>query len=95
MAPEVLRESMDYLAEQAKAAGRDVAEIPVSVSVPLQGGRPGRFALGLDPAEMVRNIQAFAGLGVDRVVISPYSGEAQEMTHALEVIAKDVMPDCP
>jgi hypothetical protein len=41
---------------------------------------------------MVRKIQAFASLGVDRVVISPYTGEAQEMTQALEVIARDVMP---
>ena len=94
MVPEVLRESMHYLAEQANAAGRDAAEVPVSVSVPLQGGRPGRFALGLDPAEMVRKIQAFASLGVDRVVISPYSGEAREMTQALELIARDVMPAC-
>lgn len=94
MAPEVLRESMHYLAEQAQAAGRQAAEIPVSMSLPLHSGRPGRFALGLDPAEMVQKIQAFASLGVDRVVISPYTGEAQEMTQALEVIARDVMPAC-
>jgi hypothetical protein len=94
MAPEVLREHMRYLVEQAQAAGRQAAEIPVSLSLPLQGGRPGRYALGLDPAEMVRKIQAFASLGVDRVVISPYTGEAQEMTQALDVIARDVMPVC-
>jgi hypothetical protein len=41
---------------------------------------------------MVRKIQAFASLGVYRVVISPYTSEAQEMTQALEVIARDVMP---
>ena len=43
---------------------------------------------------MVQKIQAFARLGVDRVVISPYTGEAQEMTQALEMIARDVMPAC-
>jgi probable F420-dependent oxidoreductase len=94
MAPEVLHEGMRYLAEQAQAVGREAAEIPVSISLPLQGGRPGRYALGLDPAEMIQKIQAFARLGVDRVVISPYTGEAQEMTQALEVMARDVMPAC-
>ena len=64
------------------------------MSLPLQSGRAGRYALGLDPTEMVQKIQTFARLGVDRVVISPYTGEAQEMTQALEVIARDVMPAC-
>jgi probable F420-dependent oxidoreductase len=94
MAPEVLRESMRYLAEQAQAAGRQAADVPVSMSLPLQSARAGRYALGLDPAEMVQKIQAFASLGVDRVVISPYTGEAQEMAQALEVMAREVMPAC-
>jgi probable F420-dependent oxidoreductase len=94
MEPEVLREGMRYLAEQAQTAGRKAAEIPVSMSLPLQSSRVGRYALGLDLAEMIQKIQAFASLGVDTVVISPYTGEAQEMTHALEVIARDVMPAC-
>ena len=57
-------------------------------------GRAGRNALVLDPAEMVQNIQAFASLSVERVVISPCTGEAQEMTQALGVIVRDVMPVC-
>ena len=94
LAPEVLRESMRYLAEQARAAGREASAIPVSMSLSLQSGRAGRYALGLDPAEMVQKIQAFASLGVDRVVLAPSTGEAQEMTQALEMIARDVMPAC-
>jgi probable F420-dependent oxidoreductase len=94
MEPGVLREAMGYLAEQAQAAGREAAEIPVSMSLPLQSSRAGRYALGVERAEMIPKIQAFASLGVDRVVISPYTGEAQEMTQALEVIARDVMPAC-
>ena len=43
---------------------------------------------------MVQKIQTFASLGVDRVVIAPSTGEAQEMTQGLEVIARDVMPAC-
>jgi hypothetical protein len=85
---------MRYLAEQAQAVGREAADIPVSISLPLQRARARRYALGLDPAEMVQKIQAFVSLGVDRVVISPYTGEAQKMTQALEVIARDVMPAC-
>ncbi|MGE3536632.1 MAG: LLM class F420-dependent oxidoreductase [Candidatus Tectimicrobiota bacterium] len=94
MAPETLRESMHYLAEQAQAAGRSAADIPVSISIPLQGGRPGRYALGLEPAEMIEKIQAFAELGVETVVVSPYTGEARDMTQALEVIAHEVIPAC-
>jgi hypothetical protein len=94
LAPEVLRKSRRYLAEQAQAAGREVSEIPVSMSLPLQSSRAGRYALGLDPTEMVQKIQTFARLGVDRVVIAPYTGESQEITQALEVIARDVMPAC-
>lgn len=94
MAPEALRESLRYLAEQAQLAGRQAVEIPVSISIPLQGGRPGRYALGLDPEEMVQKIHAFASLGVDTVVVSPYTGEAEDMVQALETIAREVMPAC-
>jgi len=45
----------------------------------MQSAQVGRFALGLDSAEMVQKSQAFASLGVDRVMISPYTGEAQEL----------------
>ncbi len=94
MTPEALRESMDYLAEQARLAGRTASDVPVSISIPLQGGRPGRYALGLEPTEMIEKINTFAHLGVETVVISPYTGAAPEMTQALEVIAQEVMPAC-
>ncbi len=94
MAPEALRQRMRYLAEQAQAVGREPTDIPVSISLPLHSARAGRYALGPDPAEMVRDIQAFASLGVDRVVIAPNTGEVEQMTRALEVIARDVMPAC-
>jgi probable F420-dependent oxidoreductase len=94
LAPEVLEESIRYLAEQARAAGREAAAIPVSMSVPLHSARPGRYALGQDPAEMVQKIQTFARLGVERVVIAPTTGETQVMHEALEMIAQEVMPAC-
>jgi probable F420-dependent oxidoreductase len=92
MPPEVLRERMRYLAEQAQAAGRAAADIPVSMSVSLQGRRAGRSTLGTTPAEIVRNVQALASLGVETVVIAPSTGDVQAMTSALEMIAREVMP---
>lgn len=92
MPPEELSAAMDYLAAQAQAVGRSAADIPVSISLPLQGGRAGRYALGTEPAEMVEKLRTFKQVGVDTVVVSPYTGEAQEMTRSLELLARDVMP---
>lgn len=92
MPPEVLRERMRYLAEQAQAAGRASVDIPVSISLPLQEGRAGRYTLGTTPAEIVRNVQAFASLGVETVVVAPSTGDAQALMPALEMIAREVMP---
>jgi hypothetical protein len=90
--PEVLRERLTYLEAQAQAAGRSMSDIPVSMSIPMQGGRAGRFTLGQEPKEMVQKLQAFASMGVETVVISPYAGDAQVMTQALEMMARDVIP---
>ncbi len=46
-------------------------DIPVSISIPLQGARAGRYGLGTDPTKMVENFQAFQRLGVDTVVVAP------------------------
>ena len=92
MPPEELAQGIRYLGEQAAQAGRDPASIPVSVSVPLQGGRPGRFTLGTEAAEMRANAQAYADIGVSRIVVSPYSGDPAEVFPAMELIAAEVMP---
>jgi probable F420-dependent oxidoreductase len=92
MPPELLRDRMRWLAEQAQAAGRAAADIPVSISVPLQGGRAGRYTLGLTPDEIVPKLQAFADLGVETVVLAPSTGDAQAMMQMLEMIAREVMP---
>lgn len=92
MPPEELAQGIRYLGEQAAQAGRDPASIPVSVSVPLQGGRPGRFTLGTEAAEMRANAQAYADIGVSRIVVSPYSGDPAEVFPAMELIATEVMP---
>jgi probable F420-dependent oxidoreductase len=92
MPPEELRDAMHDLAQETRAAGRSEAEVPVSISLPMQGGRAGRYTLGTEPAEMVEKLQAFQRLGVHTVVVSPYSGDAQAMERGLEVLARDVIP---
>jgi hypothetical protein len=44
---------------------------------------------------MVEKLCAFQQLGVDTVVVSPYTGEAQAMARALDVLARDVIPALP
>lgn len=92
MPPNELRAAMDYLAQEAQAAGRSAADIPVSISIPMQGGRAGRYGLGTEPGEMVEKLQAFKQAGVDTVVVAPYTSDAQEMVRGLEVLAQDVLP---
>ena len=92
MPPEELSENIQYLRRQTQAAGRDDSEVPVSISVPMQGGRAGRFALGTDPEEIRPKVEAFAGLGVERMVISPYSDDPREMLAAAEMIGQHVIP---
>jgi probable F420-dependent oxidoreductase len=92
MPPEELSENIQYLRRQTQAAGRDDSEVPVSISVPMQGGRAGRFALGTDPEEIGPKAEAFANLGVERMVISPYSDDPQEMLAAAEMIGQHVIP---
>ena len=92
MPPEELAENIQYLRQQTQAAGRDDSEIPISISVPMQGGRAGRFSLGADPEEIGPKVEAFANLGVERMVISPYSDDPQEMLAAAEMIGQHVLP---
>ena len=92
MPPEELAENIQYLRQQTQAAGRDDSEIPISISVPMQGGRAGRFSLGADPEEIGPKVEAFANLGVERMVISPYSDDPEEMLAAAEMIGQHVLP---
>jgi hypothetical protein len=83
---------MDDLAEEVQAAGRSAADVPVSMSMTMQGGRGGRYGLGTEPGEIVEKLQAFQRLGVATVVISAYTGDVQGMMRGLEMLAQDVMP---
>ncbi len=90
--PEELSEGIRYLGERAQAAGRAASEIPVSVSIPMGDGRTGRYTLGREPAEMLQKAHTYESLGVDRMVVSSGTSDPQEMTSAMEMLAREVLP---
>jgi alkanesulfonate monooxygenase SsuD/methylene tetrahydromethanopterin reductase-like flavin-dependent oxidoreductase (luciferase family) len=92
MSPAALAEGMTVLRAEARAAGRDVTSIPVSIAMTLGASTPRRAALGKDTAEIVRNARAYAALGVETLVISAGTVDPREARSALEMIARDVLP---
>jgi hypothetical protein len=87
------------LREQAQAAGRDVAEIPVSISLPLGastasllGASTRGYTLGTEPEEIVQKIQAFARLDVQRLLIDGYTSHMAEILPAMDMLAREVLP---
>jgi len=92
LAPEALGQGMADLREAARAAGRDAATIPVSIAMSLAAARAGRHALGTKPAEIIKNAKAYAGHGVDTLIVSANTSEPREAMSALEMIARDVVP---
>ena len=97
ISPEELSGRLRYLSERAEAAGRDVSEIPVSVRLDIGTPRSARstgsgsYSLGTEPGEILQNARAFEGLGVDEIVISPTTGDAEEILAVLEMLARDVV----
>jgi len=92
LAPEALRHGIGYLREQAQVAGRDVVEIPVSVSLPLGLPTARGDALGIDPGAIVQKAQAFASLGVQTLVIPGHTGDMAEILPAMDMLAREVLP---
>jgi probable F420-dependent oxidoreductase len=92
ISPEAVGEGINYLREHALRAGREVAEIPVSVSLPLGSPTPRGNALGTDPQAMVEQIEAFATIGVQTLVITGNTGNLAEFSPALDRLAREVLP---
>jgi probable F420-dependent oxidoreductase len=86
LTPEALGQGMALLREEARACGRDAAQIAVSLALSITASTPRRFALGTEPAEIVRNAQAFARLGVDTLVISATTSDPRAARAALEMV---------
>ena len=93
MPPEELSMGIRYLEEQARSVGRDPAEIPVSVSAAIgEAGSRGRYALGTHSGEILKRSEAYANLGVERLVISSNTRNGNELLPALEMVAEKVLP---
>jgi probable F420-dependent oxidoreductase len=91
LSPEALAEAIAALREEARALGRDIADIPVSIALGI--GPPGarrRHALGTEPAEVARNAQAYADLGVDTLIISANTSDPAQARRTLEMVAREV-----
>jgi probable F420-dependent oxidoreductase len=92
LSPEALGQGITTLREEARAGGRDVSKIPISIAMSLATSRFGRHALGTEPSEIVKNARAYASLGVETLVISANTGDPGEARSALEMVARDVLP---
>jgi probable F420-dependent oxidoreductase len=91
LAPEALGQGMAALRDEARAAGRDITKIPVSIALSLAASRPGRYALGTESAEIARNAKTIAALGVETLVVSPSTSDPGEALAAMEMVARALL----
>jgi luciferase-like monooxygenase len=92
ISPEAVNEGINYLREHVQHSGREAAETPVSVSLPLGNPTPRGDALGTEAREIIGKIRAFANLGVQTLVITGNTGNMAETVSALERLAREVLP---
>jgi alkanesulfonate monooxygenase SsuD/methylene tetrahydromethanopterin reductase-like flavin-dependent oxidoreductase (luciferase family) len=92
VSPEALRQGIHDQQAQAWVAGRDMAETPVSLSIPLGPSSAHRGALGTAPSEIIRTIQAYADVGVQLLAISGQTDRVAEMLPAMNLLAREVLP---
>ena len=91
LSPDALGEAIPVLREELRACGRDAAEVPVSITLPLAAPRGRRFALGNAAADLVRNVKALASLGVETLVISGNTSDPDEARASMEMVAREVL----
>ena len=92
LAPEALGREIAWLREEALAYGRKPSQIPVSIALGLEAPASRlRYALGRDPAEILRNARAYAKLGVDTLVISAIVSEPEVARSTLQMLAREVL----
>jgi len=92
LTPEALQQGIATLREELQACGRTDAQVPVSIAMSLAPATPRRFALGIEPAEIIRNATAFAKLGVATLVISANTSDPAEARAAMQMVAREVLP---
>jgi probable F420-dependent oxidoreductase len=91
LSPEALGQGIEALREEAQATGRDVAKIPVSIAMSITTSTPRRYALGTEPAEIVRNAKAYAATGVETLIISANTSDPREARSVMEMVARTVL----
>lgn len=93
LSPEVLAQGMEYLQEQAAAAGRDPSEIEVSVSAAMGNTHNhNRYSLGEDPEEVLERSRKYQEMGVARLVVSPNTRDQTQLRPIMEMLAEVVLP---
>ena len=92
LSPDALGPGIAALREELRACGRDAAQIPVSIAMSITASTPRRYALGTEPAEIVRNAKAYASLGVETLIVSANTSDPGEARSAMEMIAREVLP---
>jgi probable F420-dependent oxidoreductase len=95
LSPEALGQGITLLREAAKAHGRDISKIPVSIAMSLGVSTARRYALGIDPAEIIQTATAYASLGVETLVISANTSDPGEARSAMEMLAREVLTAFP
>jgi hypothetical protein len=69
-----------------------MADIPVSLSIPLGPSSAQQAALGTAPGEIIRTIQAYADLGVQLIAISGQTDQLAEILPTMDLLAREVLP---
>jgi probable F420-dependent oxidoreductase len=92
VSPDRLAQAIRDLHAQAQAAGRAISEIPVSLSIPLGPSSAQRAALGTEPGEIIRTIQAYADVGVQLLAISGQTDQMTEILPVMDLLAREVLP---
>jgi probable F420-dependent oxidoreductase len=92
LSPEALGQGIALLREELRVCRREAAQVPVSIAMSLAASTSRRSALGTEPAEVVRNVKAFASLGVETLVISANTSDPGKAQAAMEMVAREVLP---
>ena len=96
--PAELTRKIEYLREQAEATGRDLSEVPVSIRLDMdiprgtRGEPAGQSRSSVAAKNILHSAQAFKTLGVDRIVVSPNTGDTNAIESAMEMLAHHVIP---
>ncbi len=100
LSPEDFSLGRQEIGQQAKAAGRDLDAITMSmrVEVEVHGAHSSARAAssariaGDDPGQMIAALEAYQTAGIEHAVLALNSGDIPSITALMERIARDVIP---